>query len=407
MKTRSDKTKYEISNINKYKAKPENHPILPSKLKKSLPVKKKSTKSRKKQSKSSKKAIKKPQKLKDIYYNLKDIDSFGSIKRLHVRTKKSKDEVKNWLSNQLSHSLNKPIKRKFPTRSYKVNAPNGLWQIDLLEMIPYANINNNYKYIMNVIDIYSRYVWSIPLKTKTGIEVSSALKTLFKHQIPHNIQTDLGKEFYNIHVDKLFKEYNINHYTIHSQYKAAIVERFNRTLRSKLSKYFIYTGKKEWYNILNDIIHTYNKTNHGGIENQKPIDLFHHKNLNVWFERDIKKKYKVKKSLLKVNDYVRISRISISPFIKNFNNNWSDEVFQIAQIDNKDTPTMYTLKDFDGNVLKGKFYIEELQYLPKAPSIYRIEQILETEGRGKHKQHLVKWVGYKNPTWIKATQISS
>ena len=68
---------------------------------------------------------------------------------------------------------------------------------------------------------------------------------------------------------------------------------------------------------------------------------------------------------------------------------------------------MYTLKDFDGNILKGKFYIEELQYLPEAPSIYRIEQILETKGRGKYKQHLVKWVGYKNPTWIKATQISS
>ena len=47
------------------------------------------------------------------------------------------------------------------------------------------------------------------------------------------------------------------------------------------------------------------------------------------------------------------------------------------------------------------------QYHQQAPSIYRIEQILETEGRGKHKQHLVKWVGYKNPTWIKATQISS
>ena len=66
---------------------------------------------------------------------------------------------------------------------------------------------------------------------------------------------------------------------------------------------------------------------------------------------------------------------------------------------------MYFAKDGEGNGLEGKFYTEELQ--PVSPSLYRIEKILETKGKGRYKQDLVKWVGYKEPSWIKANQIST
>ena len=344
--------------------------------------------------------------LKKIYYDINDPDSFGSSEKLRKRTKISKKDVNKWLANELAYSLNKPIKRKFPTRSYKVSAPNHLWQIDLMEMIPYANINNGYKYIMNVIDVFSRYVWALPLKTKSGTEVAQALKSILEKQSPHNIQTDLGKEFYNMHVDKVFKEKKINHYTVHSQFKAAMIERFNRTLRGKLAKYFTHKGKKTWYNVLKEVIQSYNNTIHNSLNSYTPSQMYNTKDLGIWLSQNTNIKPN-KKPSFKVNDYVRISRISISPFIKNFDNNWSDEVFQIADIDTNDNPIMYILKDIDGNTLKGKFYTQELQLLPKIPQIFRIEQILETQGEGKHKQHLVKWVGYRNPTWIKANQIST
>ena len=273
-------------------------------------------------------------------------------------------------------------------------------------MIPYADINNGYKYIMNIIDVFSRYVWAIPLKTKTGNEVGNALKSIIEKHKPRNIQTDLGKEFYNSHVDKLFKENNINHYTVHSQFKAAMVERFNRTLRTKLTKYFTHINKKLWYDVLDKIIYTYNNTKHGSLNTQTPVEVFKTKKLDIWLNQNQPIK-KSKNSLFKLNDFVRISRISISPFIKNFNNNWSDEVFQITDIDKRDNPIMYILKDIDNNILKGKFYSQELQHLHTLPKIYRIEQILETKGKGNDKQHLVKWVGYKNPTWIKSNQIST
>ena len=344
--------------------------------------------------------------MENVYYNIKDPDSFSTPQKLQKRTKKPSKEVNEWLSDQLAHSLTKPIKKRFPTRSYKANGPNDLWQMDLMEMIPFASINKGYKYILNVVDVYSRYVWAIPIKTKTGVEVANVLKPIVSEYTPINIQTDQGKEFYNVSVQKLFKSYNINHYSVYSQFKAAIVERFNRTLRTKLNKYFIYKGKKVWFDVLDDIVHAYNTTKHGGIANEKPIELMNNLNYNDWARNHISTPT-TKVTDIKVDDYVRISRITSSPFIKNFDNNWSDEVFQVTKIDKSDTPIMYHIKDHDGDVLAGKFYYPELQKLPHPPSTYRIEQVLKSKGKGKDKQYLVKWVGYKQPTWIKANLIST
>ena len=112
------------------------------------------------------------------------------------------------------------------------------------------------------------------------------------------------------------------------------------------------------------------------------------------------------KELHNLLDHVRISRIAGSPFIKNFDQNWSEEVFQIVGMDNKTTPVMYIIQDLDGNVIQGKFYKEELQVVAK-PEIFRIEKIIRSWGKGVDKQYLVKWYGYSDihNSWIKASAI--
>ena len=100
-------------------------------------------------------------------------------------------------------------------------------------MIPYAKINKGYKYILVCIDIFSRYARAQPCKTKSGDEVSSAMLKMLKSNQPRRIQTDRGKEFYNSHVrTRVLDKFGIHLYTVNSQFKAAIVERFNRTLHS-------------------------------------------------------------------------------------------------------------------------------------------------------------------------------
>ena len=102
---------------------------------------------------------------------------------------------------------------------------------------------------------------------------------------------------------------------------------------------------------------------------------------------------------------MRISRISNSPFRKNFDQNWSEEIFRIAAHDNKESPPMYVLKDMKDEKIEGKFYHDELQDVGDTlPEIYRIEKIIRTKGKGKYKQYLVKWYGYDDSfnKWITA-----
>jgi len=59
-----------------------------------------------------------------------------------------------------------------------VKGLNETWQADLVEMIPYSIDNRGYKYLLNVIDIFSKYAWSVPLKSKTGGEVARAMESI-------------------------------------------------------------------------------------------------------------------------------------------------------------------------------------------------------------------------------------
>ena len=195
--------------------------------------------------------------MKDVYYDPSRVEAFGGKPRLQKTFPRK--QVDEWLPTQLTYSLHKPIRKKFPTRKYRTAGIDDTWQMDMLEMIPYAKVNKGYKYILVCIDVFSRFARALPCKTKSGEEVSTTMLKMFKSTQPRRIQTDRGKEFYNSHVrTRVLDKYNIHLYTVNSQFKAAIVERFNRTLREKLNRYFTHSGRKVWYDVLSQIITTYN-----------------------------------------------------------------------------------------------------------------------------------------------------
>lgn len=131
-------------------------------------------------------------KLKTIWTNPKDPDGFGGVEKLTKRVNNSKKETQKWLSNQLAYSLNKPMLKRFPTRPYKTIGNNDVWQMDLMEMIPYSKINKGYKYILTCIDVFNRYARAVPTKTKSANEMADAIKEMFADGKPINLQTDLG-----------------------------------------------------------------------------------------------------------------------------------------------------------------------------------------------------------------------
>ena len=339
----------------------------------------------------------------EIWFDPNDPVGFTGVEKLAKKTKSTKKETETWLKDHLAYSLNRPIRKRFKTRKYKTGGPDELWQADLMEMIPYSEINDGYKYILTCVDVFSRFARAVPLKSKSMKDVADAIKTLLNNKRPINFQTDLGKEFYNKEVKQILDKREINHYSVFSQYKAALVERFNRTLRGRLNKYFTKQGNKKWIEVLPKIINAYNHSEHRSLNGLRPVDVSSENSMDIWLERN--KKVKKNKPKYEVGKFVRISKISTTPFIKNFNQNWSDEVFQISKVDTRQNPVMYFIKDDENNEIQGKFYHEELQVLPKKPDTYRIEAVLQTKGKGKNKMLLVKWVGYKQAEWIKESQL--
>lgn len=296
---------------------------------------------------------------------------------------------------ELVNELHRSARKNFKRRSYIMRGVNETFQADLIEMIPHKSINKNFKYILTVIDVFSKYAWAIPLKNKTGIEVTSGMRSIFENdqRIPKNIHTDRGKEFYNVHFNSLMKKHNINLYSTYSKMKASIVERFNRTLLTKLWKQFSFQGTYKWIDILKSIIHTYNNTRHSTIK-IRPVEV------NKTNEKQIlrtiyKQKINFYKNKFEINDLVRISKHK-SLFEKGYTPSWSTEVFKICKVQSTN-PVTYLLKDLNENMISGSFYEQELQKT-KCGDIYLIEKII----RKKDNKLYVKWLGFDNSanSWI-------
>jgi len=102
-------------------------------------------------------------------------------------------------------------------------------------MQEWSKENKGYRYMLNVVDVFSKYAWSIPLKDKTGITTLNAFKQIVQSskRKPKHIWVDKGKEFYNKHIDEWIKENNIVRYSTYGEHKSAVVERFNRILKNE------------------------------------------------------------------------------------------------------------------------------------------------------------------------------
>ena len=150
-------------------------------------------------------------------------------------------------------------------------------------MILYARINGGNRYILTCVDVFSRFARANAVKSKDAKTIAVAVKKMMiKSCIPRHFQTDLGKEFYNKIVQDLFRKLKINHYTVHSQFKAAVVERFNRTLRERLNRFFTYQRNKKWLAVLPKIVYAYNHATHRSLKGKHPVEVYNDNNLDDW-----------------------------------------------------------------------------------------------------------------------------
>lgn len=300
------------------------------------------------------------------------------------------------------NELHKPARKNFKRRRTVIKGLNDLFQADLVEMIPYASVNKGYRYILMVLNAFSKMLWVKPVKRKTGEDVTKAMKQILLEAkvAPKNLHTDEGKEFFNKYFKQLMARNKINHYTTFSSPKASLVERCNRTIKNMLWKEFSLQGNYKWLSILDKIVDKYNKTKHT-TTGFKPISvskLNEKKILETVYNRP--EPVNVKKAKFAIDDPVRISKYR-SVFKKSYTPNWSTEVFKVRKI-LPTSPRMYSLVDEQGNNIKGGFYETELQKV-KYPDVYLVEKVLKRRGN----MIFVKWLGMDkvHNSWIKKDSI--
>jgi len=347
------------------------------------------------------------ERLKRVYYDLKHPASFASIKKLSEATRISQKKVKAWLKSQPTYTLHRQARKRYPTRHYIVRDIDEQWQADLAEVQDIASKNRGYRYILTVIDIFSRYAWARPLKSKRGEDVTAAFRDIFQEgRIPKRLQTDQGREFENHHMRALLDEHNIELFSVKSAYKAAIVERFNRTLKHRLWRYFTSENKQEWIDVLQDALYAYNHSVHRSIK-RKPADV----TANVVGEvRDVMSKRPepaAGRDDIRVGDKVRISKVK-SVFAKGYLPNWTEEIFTVERVIRKNKPFMYKLKDYNNEVIEGSFYRHEIQPITKTDDVYLVEKVIRRERRHGVRWCFVKWQGYPTSmnSWVRESDIS-
>ena len=111
---------------------------------------------------------------------------------------------------QYSEEIHKPARKNFSRREVTTTAPNDIWSIDLVDMSNISEDNDNVKFLLNIIDVYSRYAYSFPLKSKKASEILNVFKSL--KILPKHIWSDEGNEFYNKEFKSFCKNNNINLY---------------------------------------------------------------------------------------------------------------------------------------------------------------------------------------------------
>jgi hypothetical protein len=306
------------------------------------------------------------------------------------------------IKRKIVEEIHKQARRHFPRRKIVVKSIRDLYQCDLIDMTPYVRDNNNYKYILIVIDCFTKMVYAESMKTKRGSETAEAMrKILVRAGKPRLVQSDLGTEFYSPEFRKLMNEFKIGHYSTYSVIKASMAERVIRTIKGRLFKEFSFLGSYRWTDILQRVINSYNNTRHRTI-GMKPNEV--NKNNEQYLLRTVyatktpKRQRFAKK--FEEGQHVRISRYR-HVFAKSYHPGWTTEIFKIRKVQ-QTKPDSYLLEDMTGKPIEGAFYAQELQRTTLVND-YLIEKVLRKRG----DELYVKWLGFgdEHNSWISKNDV--
>ena len=166
--------------------------------------------------------------------------SFGGICNLRRYGKQSVREAKKFLASRDAYTLHKP-RIRFPRRKTYSKGIADLFQIDLVDLSNLASFNDGMRYLLTCIDVFTKRAWAVPVRTKSARDVVEAFEKILADQKCTMVQSDKGIEFLNTSFQSMLRRHGIHFYTSENEaLKAAVVERFNRSLKDKIC--LLYTS---------------------------------------------------------------------------------------------------------------------------------------------------------------------
>ena len=349
-----------------------------------------------------------------LFYDLTKSSAYAGSQNVLTESRKKKysdKDVLEWLQEQDAYNLHRRLRKKFEKRSYNVFNMNDLWEIDLMDLRSLKHENDDHTFVLVVIDVLSKYVFAEPMKNKSAESVTEAFRAILNRsngRIPITLQSDKGKEFVNKKFQTYLKEQNIIFRLVRDpDVKAACIERFIRTLKTRLWRYFTHKRTRCYVDVLQKFVDSYNKSIHSSIGMEPAcVNLYNvnavRKNLRERFS------HKPRKPKYTIGTFVRISRAP-NVFRKGYERGWSNELFQIFRVSTSRSPPVYFLQDLNSEPIDGFYYEEELNPIKK-PDLFEIEKIIKTKyEKNGVKKCFVRWKGYSSDfdSWVDAKTIQN
>ena len=338
---------------------------------------------------------------------------YFEFKKRHPGTKLTQNQVQEYLSGEDTYTLNKEVRTKFSKGRIVVTGLNDIWEADLADLSKFSKHNLEKKYILGVIDIFSRKLYVSTLTNKRSDTVIKGFSTILKNArgTCNSLRTDMGSEFTNVQFNNFLKSRGIGHYYSHGTSQSAYIERVWKTVKKRLIKAMREKSTLSYTKMLSSIVSSYNRTMHSSIGmppikvNKQNEDQVRYTQYLIWKDRHPTRRTSFK---YRVGDVVRISKRK-EKIQSEYKERWSRESYVIFDRMMSDGVQRYKLKDMDGEKVAGSFYQGEIQKIrpDREGRLYEIDKVLRYRTTKGKRQALVSWRGYnkKFNSWIEAAEL--
>ncbi|OOZ36869.1 hypothetical protein BOW52_10520 [Solemya elarraichensis gill symbiont] len=371
--------------------------------------------------------------LDDLWSNPKHSSAFTGPYKLYQMVKRKDKfkiglkDIKQYLSNKEGYSLQKRVQRKFERSHIIVQGIDTQWDADLMDVQNISKFNDGVNFILVMQDIFSRFIFTVPMTHKTASEVSMALKSVFEGgRKPKLLRTDKGKEFQNRLVSALLKREGIHLILTENETKSNFAERSIQKIKNRLYRMFTHEQSYSYLKRLPDITKNINDTPTRPLGDMAPSAVNKvnedEVRLNAYLIRtktslgkkqkrntSTKSKKRRKPFKFKLGDRVRITFLR-HVFQREYQQKWTGELFIIRDRFRRQDIPLYKLKDFEGEIISGTFYTSELQKVETdGDTIWKIDKVLKKRKIKGEMKAFVSWQHWpsKFNSWVKESDIES